>query len=408
MPTRYLAIAGEIDVVEIIEEGTGGIPTTFIPKNPVVVSIVRMGYTFVASKDRLFEDRSKAILEAQRLRQEELEKERNTRGLMAKKASKQSPSLINRGAIPSPNLPISVMSGRTEPEELFRAGYGDQEGLGTEEGSSSEEEAEEVRVSDTCDTAAPASKHAKPKDLVQNMQKVIGADTLTLQGLYDRLRSQGLMPMASNPIEYIRYHLSKNRDLFDRPERTTVCLFAGNPFLVPAHRPLPVIEPEEAAEQEEPADSEVLTEQEEPEGEVPTQQEEPAEVVTSEPEPTPAPKAKGKKGKGASKAKVTEGDPATEKKLDPYRTWNGLQLEIINSEAGRYEDANLLMVEQKREGMWTCSITVSGIKEVFKGAASKRRDIARIWSDNKVREYMNRINIVTHRIGIPAKVKVDA
>jgi hypothetical protein len=56
--------------------------------------------------------------------------------------------------------------------------------------------------------------------------------------------------------------------------------------------------------------------------------------------------------------------------------------------------------------MWTCSITVTGIKEEFQGAASKRRDIARIWSDNKVREYLNRINIVTHRIGIP-KAKTD-
>ena len=240
MQACYLAVPGSVEKVVIVEEGLGGTEPKFIPENPVVVTLVDGCYSFVASKDSLFDDPEVAQTEAERLRVEEAENRRKAKHKM--NDEKDRPALeegtsIGEGDTESSLVFIldSAVPHNTIPIEVV-----DEPSIIEVEAESSSEEDDEPEVSDTADTVAPASRYAKPQDIVTNIQRVLGNEVLSVVEIHQRLAKAGLMPLTNKPTEYLRYIFSKNRDIFDRPERGIFCLREGNPYRVPLEQSEPV------------------------------------------------------------------------------------------------------------------------------------------------------------------------
>ena len=74
MQSCYLAGPGVVEQVNILREGTDGAELKVVPRNPVVVELVKERYSFVASRDALYDDRESANVEAERLRLEDIER----------------------------------------------------------------------------------------------------------------------------------------------------------------------------------------------------------------------------------------------------------------------------------------------------------------------------------------------
>jgi hypothetical protein len=387
MQACYLAVPGSVEKVVILEEGLGGTEPKFIPENPVVVTLVDGCYSFVASKDSLFDDPNVAQTEAERLRVEEAENRRKARPKMIDDKDRPTPeegTSIGEGATES-NL-VFILD-RSAPHNTIPIEVVDEPTILDVEAESSSEVGEdgEPEVSDTCDTVAPASKFARPQDIVNNIQRVLGGETLSVVEIYKRLSILGLMPLTNKPTEYLRYIFSKNRDIFDRPERGIFCLREGNPFRVPLEQQeIEVVEETSVQELEE-----VQVE----------------EVPVEEKSAVKRRKSKSKKNskKKSKKASVKQDLPLNTVKrvVAPkskqggadYSTWLGESMVQTNAFGSRFSGSYLRLLEQKRGDLWVCEITVVGLG-LFLAGTSKRRDFARKEAQKKMEAAINLLNII--------------
>ena len=331
MQSCYLAGPGTVDQVTILREGTDGAEMKVVPQNPVVVELVRERYCFVASRDVLFDDREAADLEAERLRldviQKRLERRKEIQRMIDSRESNsdtgelqtQQPNLVLVNSVPSEVAILEV----DEPQQVIDV-----------EPEFPEGEEDDLNL-------------ANPKAVVRNIQRVIGNETLTLDEVHDRMKASGWMPAHSDPISYIKFHLSGNRNLFERPEGSRVwkkvLLAAGNPYRDKPWKP-PVVEEKK-------------------------------------------------------KSKTAAAKPAKPLKINPrFLTWLGNSMVQTKADKASFLGDTIKLVEQLMGDEWTCEISVAGMLHTGK---SKRRDSARHRAEEAMSAAAVKINVWVHRAHHP-------
>jgi hypothetical protein len=365
MQSCYLAGLGTVDKVNILREGTDGAEMKVVPINPVVVELVKERYCFIASRDVLFEDRETADIEAERLRIEEAETKRRRRKEIQQminsmdsqgtngddtQPQSQPPNLVLVGAPPQEEVIIEV----TEPQRVIDV------------------EPEVESETPNLDLNAVGSTNpANPATFLMNIQRVIGDETLNLEDVAARLKAVNLLPAFNDPVHYIRYQLSGNRSLFERPDRGSVCLAEDNPYRAQHWSP-----------EEVPAKKKVAKKKV-------------AKKTKAEAKPLPTNTVKKKPVKPVAKK------PVAPLVINPiYLTWLGNPMNQKVEDEAKFSDPTIKLLEQRKGDTWSCSILLTGSVQEFVGE-STRRSLARHKAEKVMTDFTNRLNIQVHRAHHP-------
>lgn len=363
MQSCYLAGPGTVDQVNILREGTDGAEMKVVPINPVVVELVKERYCFVASRDVLFEDPELAGLEAERLRVEDAELRRKRRKEIQQMIDSTDSDQSTGGDIQPQPPNLTLVSAPQEEETIEVDALPEVIDIEPEpefQGVTNIEPEPELPV----DTAEVDSNPASPTNFLRNAQRVIGNETLPLAEVHTRLKDAGLMPGTDDPIGYIRWRLSGNRHLFERPTRMSVCLAADNPFLAQPWNP-----------------------------EVPTKKKAKKKSSKTETQPMPLGTVKKK-----SKKKPVEQKPL---KINPaFLNWLGNPMVQKVADKASFEGDEIRLLEQQKGNNWVCEILLVAMKLSFVGE-SKMRHHARHKAEANMTGVTLQLNILVHRAHHP-------
>jgi hypothetical protein len=325
-----------------------------VPENPVVVELVKERYCFVASRNVLFEDPEAAGLEAERLRVADIE----ARHRRQKEIRQMINAMDNQGTggdtqTQAPNL---VLVGA--PQEDAH--------LEVEEQRVIDIEPELPKSSLDLNDDDGGSNPASPTNFLKNIQRVIGNETLSLEEVHSRLKAAKLMPAAANPIHYIKFAMSQERSLFERPTRMSVCLTAESPYLATTWKP------------------EVT----------PTRKKKLAKVEDQ-------PKTKALPLGTVKKMPVKK--PVKEKplKINPaFLSWMGNPMTQTVADKANFDGDKVRLLEQYNGSTWTCEIFLVALKLSLTGE-SKMRHHARHKAEANMAEAAAELNIRVHQANHP-------
>lgn len=346
MQSCYLAGPGTVDRVNILRDGTDGAEMKIVPANPVVVELVKERYCFVASRDVLFEDPEAAGLEAERLRVADMEARRRRQ----KEIQQMINAMDNQGTggdtqIQAPNLVLVEA-----PQEEVTLEVEEQEVIDIEP----EIPKSSLDLSEEDNGSNPAS----PVNFLKNIQRVIGNETLSLEEVHSRLKAAKLMPAANNPIHYIKFVMSQDRTLFERPTRMSVCLTAESAYLATTWNP------------------------------VSTKKKHSKSKIESQPQPFPLGTVKKKPVKKPVEQKPLKINPA-------FLTWLGNPITQTVSDKATFDGEKMRLLEQQKVNSWTCEIFLVDLKLSFTGE-SKMRHHARSKAKAAMEESINELNRVVY------------
>lgn len=348
MQSCYLAGPGTVDRVNILREGTDGAEMKVVPANPVVVELVKERYCFVASRDVLFEDPEAAGLEAERLRVADMEARRRRQ----KEIQQMINAMDNQGTggdtqTQAPNLVLVEA-----PQEEVTLEVEEQEVIDIEP----ELPKSSLDLSEEDNGSNPAS----PVNFLKNIQRVIGNETLSLEEVHSRLKAAKLMPAANNPIHYIKFVMSQDRILFERPTRMSVCLTAESPYLATTWNPAKVSTKKKSSKSKIESQTQTL----------------PLGTVKKKPVKKPV-----------------EQKPL---KINPvFLTWLGNPITQTVSDKANFDGEKMRLLEQQKGTSWTCEIFLVDLKLSFTGE-SKMRHHARHKAEVAMKESINELNILVH------------
>jgi hypothetical protein len=166
------------------------------------------------------------------------------------------------------------------------------------------------------------------------------------------------MPAANNPIHYIKFVMSQDRILFERPTRMSVCLTAESPYLATTWNPV--------STKKKPSKSK----------------------IESQPQPFPLGTVKKKPVKKPVEQKPLKINPA-------FLTWLGNPITQTVSDKATFDGEKMRLLEQQKGNSWTCEIFLVDLKLSFTGE-SKMRHHARSKAKAAMEESINELNRVVY------------
>jgi hypothetical protein len=200
------------------------------------------------------------------------------------------------------------------------------------------------------------SNPASPTNFLKNIQRVVGNETLSLEEVHSRLKAAKLMPAAANPIHYIKFALTQERALFERPTRMSVCFTAESPYLATIWNPVSTKKPKSKIE--------------------------------NQPQPFPLGTVKKKPVKKPVEQKPLKINPA-------FLTWLGNPITQTVSDKATFDGEKIRLLEQQKGNSWTCEIFLVDLKLSFIGE-SKMRHHARSKAKSAMEESINELNRVVY------------
>jgi hypothetical protein len=369
--THWIAGTGRIIPVVILEAGTGGQTLSYTPPDPVVVRSVEDYFEFVASESCLFTDRTSAIVEAKRLR----ENERREAGVALARIERQERR--NGTSL----FPMSL--------SIPKVGVSDIQGPVVKVSLSTESIQIPVEV------VVPKKvqeETTSPKTLLEKVVYVLGRETLSFNDICTRLQERQWLPKHRSSVSNV---LSAHRNLFLCPSRSIYNLRNK-----PKVSPIDQESKSEGSDAETPVGGEKVDLDEtleaisEDEDEAISEDEDEDE---DENEDEDEDESDEDKGESEDEDEVVQTGPISE-----CDTWLGKPMLSVNSTHAHYhDDGNTVILSEKSNdnGKWRAEIFISGV-EMWCSGSSEDRQQARDLAESNLRTKIQAIEDIIAELGI--------
>ena len=348
-PTHWIAGTGQITPVIILEAGIGGHTPSYTPPDPVVVRSVEDYYEFVASESHLFTDRTRAIVEARRLQDDQRRQAARALARIERQELLNGTSLFPM----SLSIPLKDDDG-TRPPVIE---------VVSESISSNPPVEDVVKKSDQDDSA-------KPHTLLDRVIYVIGRDTISFDEVCQRLQKRHWMPKRRSSVSNV---LSAHKNLFNCPSRGVYSLRSK-----PKANPI----------DDSVTDNSVADEPET------NETEEDLEAVGADDDG---------EDKGASEEEGLEDseDEASkeEAKLSEFDVWMGKPMRELTPQHSHFRDDDVVFSEKYDNGTWTAEIFVAGL-DLWSEGSSGDRSQAREAAENNLRAKVSNVSRIVIELGI--------
>jgi hypothetical protein len=340
---RWIAGTGQIIPVIIIGAGTGGHSPKYVPPDPVIVRSVEDHHEFVASESCLYTDRTAAIIEARRLKENE----------------RRSNAAKSLAAMLTPTSPVLPGSSSDTLELVV--------GVSTESIDTQEEE--EAVTGD-----------GKPQKLIDRILSVIGSETITFDEICTRLQKRHWMPKRRSSVSNA---LSAHKNLFNCPSRGTYSLGAK-----PKVNPPPNLEDDPSNDTLELGVLQSLGEGEEDE-EAKEEEDEEEEDEEDEDED---------EGDEQEAEEDEEDAPSQSEAETEFAIWMNQSMQHLTSTHAHYRDGEVVLSEKQRRGKWHAEIYVQGI-ELWCEGRDEDRSVARMTAEDQLRSKVSKISQIIGTLG---------
>lgn len=358
-PTHWIAGTGQIIPVVILEAGIGGHNPKFVPPDPVVVRSVEDYFEFVASEKCLFTDRALAIVEAKRLREEEL---REARIALARIERQE---LLNGTSLFPAALSIPLKEGSDTQVPVVEV-----------EAESSDTQ---MPVEDDVPKKKAQDDSAKPRTLLERVIYVIGRDTISFDEICQRLMKRHWFPKLRSSVSNV---LSAHKNLFNSPTKGMYSL-RSKPKANPIDEAVVDSSASDEPESNELQEALAAVNDDEDEDEEDEDEEDEDEEDEDEGEP-----------EASVEGSTEEDGPSSE-----FASWMGKPMRELTPEHSHFRDDDVVFSEKCAEGTWTAEIFVTGL-DLWSEGSSDDRSQAREVAENNLRSKVRNIGRIVKDLAI--------